>query len=167
MNLQLLRYVGILLILLPTLNFARQRTITGTVLDENTQPIAGASVLVKNTTQGTQTKSDGTFSLEVADNSVLVISYVGYQPKEVVVGDEQKIQVSLVPDNQLSEVVVTALGIKREKKALGYVVQDVSGDVLNTRPTNALSAISGKVAGLQIIPSGGNMGGSTRVLLRG
>jgi TonB-linked SusC/RagA family outer membrane protein len=168
MNLQLLRYVGILLILWPTLNFAQQRTLTGIVVDENKQPIAGASVLIKNTSQGTQTKPDGTFTLEVGPSSILVFSYIGYQSKEITVGEQQRIDVNLeIDDNLLSEVVVTALGIKREKKALGYAVQDVSGEVLNTRPTNALSAISGKVAGLQIIPSGGNMGGSSRVLLRG
>ncbi|QNL48633.1 SusC/RagA family TonB-linked outer membrane protein [Olivibacter sp. SDN3] len=165
----LLRKLCALLILSPILSFAQQRTINGVVVDADNSPIIGASVRIKESNHTAQTNDEGHFTLTIdAPNSVLVISYIGYKTVELPVGQETNISINLSEDdNQLAEVVVTALGISREKKALGYAVQDVSGVELNTRPANALSAISGKIAGLQIVPSGGNMGGSTRVLLRG
>lgn len=161
----------ILVTLLATgLVHAQQRTITGTVTDANdASGLPGASVTIKGTSTGTLTDANGGFSLDVnGESPVLVISFIGYVTQELPVGTSDKIAIALKQDAKiLNEVVVTALGISREKRALGYAVQEVKGEALQTRPTNALSALSGKVAGLQVVTSGGNMGGSSRVLLRG
>lgn len=161
----------ILVTLLATgLVHAQQRTITGTVTDANdASGLPGASVTIKGTSTGTLTDVNGGFSLQTnTDSPVLVISFIGYLTQEVTAGNSDKIAIALKQDAKiLNEVVVTALGISREKRALGYAVQEVKGEALQTRPTNALSALSGKVAGLQVVTSGGNMGGSSRVLLRG
>ncbi|WP_374164517.1 SusC/RagA family TonB-linked outer membrane protein [Arcticibacter sp. MXS-1] len=145
-------------------------SVSGIVTDENGDPLPGVSVRLKaSSSVSATTNSQGRFSVQLPDpNGILVFTYIGFATQEVRVGGRTSITVKLLPANStLSEVVVTALGITREKKALGYAVQDISGEALGTRPTNALSAVSGKVAGLQITSSGGNMGGSNRVTLRG
>ncbi len=149
---------------------AQQRIITGVITDaSDSSPLPGASVAVKGTSTGTLSDADGSFSLSVNnDASIVVISFIGYLAQEVNLGSSDKINVALKTDTKiLNEVVVTALGISREKRALGYAVQEIKSEALQTRPTNALAALSGKVAGLQVVTSGGNMGGSSRVLLRG
>ncbi|CAG5073112.1 TonB-dependent receptor P3 [Dyadobacter sp. CECT 9623] len=149
---------------------AQQRVITGIITDAGDgSPLPGASVAVKGTSSGTLSDADGAFSLNVNDDaSILVVSFIGYLAQDVAIGNVDKISVALKADTKiLNEVVVTALGISREKRALGYAVQEIKGEALQTRPTNALSALSGEVAGLQVVTSGGNMGGSSRVLLRG
>lgn len=147
----------------------RDLKLTGVVKETNGNSLSGVFVLVKGTTIGTTTDMDGQFALAVPEQgATLVFSFLGYATQEIEVRNQTDVQVILVEElNKLNEVVVTALGISREKKALGYAVQDVGSTELITRPTNALSSISGKVSGLQVIASGGNMGGSTRVTLRG
>ena len=105
--------------------------ITGSVSDDNGLPLPGASIVIQGTSDGTTTDFDGNFSIESSQGSSLVISYVGYESQIIVVGSSQ-INVQLVSDNALDEVVVTALGISREKKSLGYSVTEVSGDDINT-----------------------------------
>lgn len=146
-----------------------QTTLKGRIVDEQNQPIGGATVTDTQTNAQTLTDNNGQFSLVVkAENPSVTIKYIGYQDAVLTDLNNGSVFVQLVPSaSELSEVVVTALGISREKKALGYSVQEVKGVELQTRPTNALSALSGKVAGLQIVTSGGNMGGSSRVTLRG
>ncbi len=159
-----------LLLLLANLTlYAQSRKISGKVTGENNQPLPGVSVYIKGTGTGTATAADGSYSLQVPDTATLLtFSQIGLETKAVLIGGQTIINVSLhAADKQLQEVVVTALGISRSKKALGYAVQEVQSAELQTRPTNALGALSGKVAGLQVITSGGNMGGSSRVLLRG
>ena len=149
---------------------AQQKVISGKITDAGDgSPLPGASVAVKGTSAGTLSDVNGAFSLNVDDNaSVLVVSFIGYLAQDVSIGNSNNINVTLQIDTKvLNEVVVTALGISREKRALGYSVQEIKSEALQTRPTNALSALSGKVAGLQVTTSGGNMGGSSRVLLRG
>jgi TonB-linked SusC/RagA family outer membrane protein len=149
---------------------AQDRVITGIITDSGDgSPLPGASVAIKGTSAGTLSDASGVYSLSVpADASVLVVSFIGYIAQDIPLGGQDKINVALNSDTRLlNEVVVTALGISREKRALGYAVQEIKGEALQTRPTNALSALSGKVAGLQVVTSGGNMGGSSRVLLRG
>jgi TonB-dependent SusC/RagA subfamily outer membrane receptor len=147
---------------------SQQGTVTGSVVD-NVGPVAGASIIIKGTTTGTITLDDGTFSLPgVRTGSTLVISSIGYKDAEVVWNGGQ-VYVTLEQDNELlNEVVVTALGISREKKSLGYAVQDVKADQIARSGTATLTdALQGKVAGLQINDSGTGAGGSTRIVLRG
>lgn len=142
---------------------------TGIVKDGTGETVIGASVVVKGTTNGTITGMDGDFSLSnVKKGDVIQISFVGYQTLEVV-WDGNPIQATLQDDTQkLQEVVVTALGIKREKKALGYAMQEVKGEsLLAARETNLANALTGKVSGVQIIRSSNGPGGSSKIQLRG
>ncbi|OAV66874.1 Enterobactin outer-membrane receptor [Bacteroidales bacterium Barb6XT] len=145
--------------------------MTGTVLSaDDGEPVIGASVMVKGTAIGTITNIDGQFELNVPSSSrTLVISYVGMVTQEVAV--QASVRVVLQSNTQnLDEVVVTALGISREKKALGYAVSEVKGDeMLKARGgvNNPINALQGKVAGLQIQGGAGSMGGSSKVLIRG
>lgn len=126
--------------------------ITGTVLDANGEPVIGANVVEKGTTDGTITDLDGTFSLEISSGAVLVVSYIGYTSKEIPVNGKSVLTISLQEDTQkLDEVVVTALGVKREEKALGYSVQKVGGDELSvTKGLDVTSGLNGKIAGVSI-----------------
>ncbi len=146
-----------------------QTTLKGRVVDPDNKPVVGATVTDNQTKVQTLTDENGQFSLVVkTERPSVSIHYIGYEEALITDLNNGQVLVQLVPNAaELSEVVVTALGISREKKALGYSVQEVKGVELQTRPTNALSALSGKVAGLQIVTSGGNMGGSSRVTLRG
>ncbi|WP_446786877.1 carboxypeptidase-like regulatory domain-containing protein, partial [Macellibacteroides fermentans] len=150
---------------------AQTREITGSVISaEDDQPVIGASVIVKGTTTGTVTDYDGKFSLSVPSAAkTLVISYIGMAAQEVAIAPN--VRVLLKADTQnLDEVVVTALGISREKKALGYAVSEVKGDeMLKARGgvSNPINALQGKVAGLQIQGGAGSMGGSSKVIIRG
>ncbi|WP_099370455.1 SusC/RagA family TonB-linked outer membrane protein [Sphingobacterium sp. 1.A.5] len=150
-------------------NVHAQNILRGKVLDELNQAVSGATILEKSTQKQTLTNQDGEFSLDSPNPTAqITVRFLGYQDQTVSVNSTESKTIILVPSNDvLEEVVVTALGISREKKALGYAVQEVKSTELQTRPTNALAALSGKVAGLQVISSGGNMGGSTRTLLRG
>src|SRR5690606_5140290 len=128
------------------------------------------SVIVKGTTTGTSTDSDGRFTITVPDNTaVLVLSFIGFTTQEVPVGNRTNIDVVMTEDTQeLGEVVVTAFGLEREKKSLTYTVQDVSAEELSqARELNIVNSLSGKVAGLSITRSGTGVGAGSRVLLRG
>ena len=144
-------------------------TCTGVVKDPAGETVIGASVVVKGTTNGTITGIDGDFSLpNVKKGDVIQVSYIGFQTVEVVY-EGQPLNVTLSEDSQmLGEVVVTALGIKREKKSLGYAMQEVKGESLvNARETNLANALSGKIAGVQVIRSSNGPGGSSKIQLRG
>lgn len=109
----------------------KSRKITGVVTDGKGEPVPGANVIQRGTTNGTISDIDGKFSLEVPDNATLVISFIGYVTKNIAVGHKEIFNITLLEDSRkLDEVVVTALGIKREEKALGYAVQKVKGDNL-------------------------------------
>ena len=144
-------------------------TCTGVVIDATGETVIGASVIVKGTTNGTITGIDGDFSLSgVKKGDIIQISFVGYQTQEIK-WEGQPLNVTLQDDTQtLQEVVVTALGIKREKKALGYAMQEVKGDALvSARETNLANALTGKVSGVQIIRSSNGPAGSSKIQLRG
>ncbi|MFY0252769.1 SusC/RagA family TonB-linked outer membrane protein [Chitinophaga sp. 30R24] len=150
--------------------FAQNKTVSGKVTDaKDGSGIPGVSVGVKGTGKGTLTTSDGTYKLEVPAGSTLVFSFIGYASKEIQVGPEGTINVSLGADNKdLSEVVVTALGIKREKRTLGYTTQEVKGDdIVQSKEVNFLNGLQGKVAGVQINNTSGTPGASTRIVIRG
>lgn len=153
-----------------TAAFAQSRQVSGTVKDKQGAPISGASVIEKGTSNGVTTDEDGVFYISVAGpNSVLVISAINYGNQEIRVGDQNAIAVTLeAGTGNLDEVVVTALGIKRQKKSLGYAVQEVKGTVLaDARETNTTNALTGKVAGLQVVRSSNGAGGSAKLVLRG
>ncbi|MBI9037559.1 MAG: carboxypeptidase-like regulatory domain-containing protein, partial [Bacteroidales bacterium] len=148
-----------------------QTRITGTVTSsEDGLGIPGVSVVVKNTTVGTITDIDGKYSLSVPEGSeFLTFSFVGMLSQEVTIGNQRVINVQLKPSTeQLDEYVVTALGVSRDKKALGYAVQDVKADeLLKGRENSIAGALTGKVSGLQISNNTGQIGGSSRILIRG
>lgn len=150
---------------------AQERSISGKITDDSGESVPGANVLLKGTNNGTVTDVDGNFKMTVPnDNAVLVISFIGLKTVEVEVGARSVIDVQMQADvEQLSEVVVTALGVSREKSSLGYSVQEVGGDQLNmVNENNVVSSLTGKVAGVQVIgTSGANLGGSTKIRLRG
>lgn len=158
------------LMMLFVLNFssAQQARITGKVSDPNNQPLPGATVLVKGTTRGTVTDVDGSYAIEASAQDVLVFSFVGFETLERTVGNSTIIDISLSEGVALTEVVVTALGVERETKALGYSVQEVQGDQFTeARETNVINSLSGRVAGVQITNGTSGLGGSTRVTIRG
>lgn len=147
-----------------------QRTITGTVSDEKGEPLIGASVLVKSTSTGAVTDLDGTYSINVpAGSATLVFSYTGYVTKEVVTTASNVIDVVLEESaEQLSEVLVTAIGIQRDKKAMGYAVTNLaSEDLLQKSEVDPVRAVAGKVPGVTIAGAGGGPGQSTKINIRG
>ncbi len=147
--------------------FAQERTITGTVSDE-TGALPGVSVLIEGTTTGTETDFDGNYTIMANEGDNLRFSFVGMTTVVRTVGASNVINVTLVSaENTLDEVVVTALGIKREKKSLGYATQEVDGEAVNTvKDPNFINSLSGKVAGIDV-KSSGTMGGSSNVVIRG
>jgi outer membrane receptor protein involved in Fe transport len=157
----------LLLAFVVQISFAQERTITGTVSDES-GALPGVSVLIEGTTSGTETDFDGNYSIEANNGQVLRYSFVGMTTTTKTIGSESSINVTMVSeDNTLDEVVVTALGISREKKSLGYATQKVDGSAVSTvKDPNFTNALQGKVAGLSV-KSSGTMGGSTNVVIRG
>lgn len=150
---------------------AQDKNITGSVTaSDGGEPIPGVSVLVKDTNTGTITDIEGNYQISVpASATTLVFSYLGYTPQERIIGNENVINISLVSDiEDLSEVVVTAFGLEREKKSLTYTVQSVSSEELSkARELNIVNSLSGKVAGMSITRSGSGVGSGSRVVLRG
>ncbi|SDG41860.1 SusC/RagA family TonB-linked outer membrane protein [Psychroflexus sediminis] len=148
--------------------FAQNQEVTGTVVDNTGLPLPGVNVIEEGTANGTQTNFDGEYSIQVGEAAVLVFSYLGMKEQRIPVNNRASIDVTLKPaTGQLDEVVVTALGIKREKKSLGYATQQVDGnEVSDVATQNFTNALSGKVAGLKV-KSSGTMGGSTNVVIRG
>lgn len=146
--------------------------ISGVVRDLNGQPIIGAAVLVKGTTVGVSTGSDGAFALEVpppATTAQLEVNFLGYEPVVLTVGNRTNFDIALREStSEIEQVVVTALGIKREQKALSYNVQQVkSEDVLTVKDANFMNSLTGKVAGVTINTSSSGVGGAAKVILRG
>lgn len=160
-----------LILLLTSLSaFAQERTITGKVTDEKDQGLPGVSVTVKGTTRGTTADAEGKFSLSnVKDSDILMFSSIGYIKQELGVGSRTSLDVKMLPDAaNLAEVVVTALGIQRDKKALTYATQQIGGQELRQAAnTNFVDALNGKAAGIDIKVSSSGAGGSTRAVLRG
>jgi TonB-linked SusC/RagA family outer membrane protein len=159
----------------PKVNYEQPKTtqkkkITGQILDENGEPLIGATIAVKGTNEKAVTDVDGNYSiLSDATAPVLTFSYLGYKDKEVAAKNQNVVNVSMDANSQdIDEVVVTALGIKREKKMLGYAVQDIKSDALNTTgDPSVTSALAGKVAGLQMNTASTGLGGSTKITIRG
>lgn len=173
--LDLLKRGGFLLLFLMVFNVnllsaQTSMKVTGVINDSKNMPLAGATVAEKGTTNGVISNLNGSYEITVSNpKSTLLFSFVGMKPMEVNVNGKTNINVVLEDDAiAIPEMVVTALGIKRDAKALGYAVSNVSGDDLNVgRETNLMSALAGKVSGVDISTTSGGPSGSTRVLIRG
>ncbi len=150
------------------LAFAQDRTVSGTVTGEDGDPIVGAAVVLKGTTIGAFTDDQGQFSLSVpAGMDQLVVSYLGMRAEEVTIGTQSVLTIAMRSELQLDEVVITALGISREKKSLGYATQQVGGDeVSRVKDVNFINSLSGKIAGVDVARSS-TLGGSSNVIIRG
>ena len=150
---------------IPLLVFCQSRQVTGTVTDDKGDPLPNVSVLQKGTNSGVVTDSKGNFVINVSGSSpVLVFSFTGRQSEELTVGNSSNYNLSLSPGGTMSEVVVTALGIRRNERALGYSTQEVKGENLTiAKEQNVLGALAGKVAGVQVVgASGASMGGTQK-----
>jgi TonB-linked SusC/RagA family outer membrane protein len=163
---------GILTLLLAfivQISFAQDKTISGTVTDQDGIPLPGVNIVVEGTTQGTQSDFDGNYQITASPGQVLVFSYIGQKEERRTVGAGSAINVQMVEDAQaLEEVVVTAQGIKREKKALGYAVTSVGAESLEQRAEGDVARVlSGKAAGVQITAAGGMSGSGTNITVRG
>ncbi len=154
-----------------TYGLQAQTTVKGVVVDAASGlGLPGVSVVVKNTTKGTTTDFDGNYNIEVSNaGSILQFSYLGFTTQEIAVKGQTVINVSLIEDvSKLDEVVVTALGIKRERKSLGYAVQELKGEGLTeARETNVANALSGKISGIQVIKGSNGPASSSKIVLRG
>ena len=168
MKLKFNGFFVLLIVLMTQITFAQERAVSGVVSDNAGLPLPGVSVLVKGTQSGTQTDFDGKFSIKATSSQVLIFSYVGMTTREIT-ASSTSLKVKMESNAlELSEVVVTtALGIKREKKSLGYATQEVKGEAVSTvKSSNFVNSLSGKIAGLDI-KSSGTLGGSTQVIIRG
>lgn len=158
------------IILLATQAFAQQLTVTGNVTSAaDGSPIPGVSVKVKGSASAVQASTEGVYSIKTKKGDVLVFSYIGTVTQERTVGDNTVINVRLAEDNNsLNEVVVTAFGITRDKKALGYSAQTIKGsEIADTQRDNFLNALQGRVAGATITPTNGTPGASSQMIIRG
>jgi len=169
---RLILFLAILLVY--TGVYGQERTLTGNVTDDQNMPLIGASVVAKtapgDSPVGTITDINGDFSINLPGKiNTIIISYVGYETKEVDVSNRSNIEITLAQSAlELEDVVVTALGIKKEKKALGYAFADVDGDELTTnRDPNFINSISNKIAGVNITQTAGGAGTSSRIVIRG
>ena len=145
-----------------------QRTVSGKITDDTGEPLPGVNVVIKGTTTGTQTDLDGDYRLSVDDGAILVFSYVGFETQEVEVGSRTAIDISMGGAVQLSEVVVTAAGLQVESRKIGYGISSVSGEDLTVaRESNITNALIGKTTGVVVNQTGGNLGSSSQVIIRG
>ena len=160
----------LMLLLFPVMSvMAQTMTVKGIVTDTSGEPLVGVSVLVKGTSFGAQTNLDGEFSLKAKQGDVLTFSYIGYRSTQLTVPASGKVDMVLEEEaTALDEVVVTALGIKREQKALSYNVQTVKGDAFTSnKDANFINSLAGKVAGVNISSSSAGAGAAARVVMRG
>ncbi|MFK7814123.1 MAG: SusC/RagA family TonB-linked outer membrane protein [Maribacter sp.] len=148
---------------------AQNSTVSGTVSDNSGSPLPGVNVVEKGTSNGTSTDFDGNYTINVSDGATLVFTSLGYSLKEVAVNGQTTVSTSLNEDaSELDEVVVTALGIRKETKALGYSLTEVGGEEIATVKTpNAINSLQGKIAGVNITQNATGAGGSSRVIIRG
>ena len=168
MKLKFNGFLVLLLVLVDQITFAQERTVSGIVSDNAGLPLPGVSVLVKGTKTGTQTDFDGKYSIKATPNQVLIFSYIGMKTQEAV-ASSTSVNVKLKDDSvELEGVIVTALGIKRAEKTLGYAVSKVTSDEISrSGEQNVIQALAGKAAGVQIIGSGGTPGASSKIIIRG
>ncbi|WP_010520241.1 SusC/RagA family TonB-linked outer membrane protein [Aquimarina agarivorans] len=148
---------------------AQNRTIAGTVTDDAGLPLPGANVLIENKPGGTVTDFDGKFVIEVSNDDTIVVSYIGYETQSILVGDKSALTFKLIEDTEsLQEVVITAQGIKREKKAIGYAITTLDPEEVEDRPeADVARVLNGKVSGVNVVGVGGVAGSGTNIIIRG
>ncbi|NIJ51940.1 SusC/RagA family TonB-linked outer membrane protein [Dyadobacter arcticus] len=162
--------LGLFLLFASQSAFAQERTVTGKVTDEKDQGLPGATITIKGSTKGSNADAAGNFSLPgVNDSDILVISSIGYLRQEIGVGSRSVVDLKLEPDvANLQEVVVTALGISKETRKLGYSVTTIGGELMTkARETNVANSLAGRVAGLNVKGTSGGPGGTAKILMRG
>ena len=166
---RLYRYGILALLLLAGVSAWAQQTITGTVTGDQGEALIGVSILIQGSGSGTVTDLDGNYSITAQEQDVLLFSYTGYgSVTRTVNAGETVIDVELQAGAQLDEVVVTALGISRERKALGYAVEEVDNDaIVRSQQNNLVNALQGQVAGVQVSSAGGGPGQASRIIIRG
>jgi ferric enterobactin receptor len=167
--LQPLAFLLVLIVLLPSQGMSQQRNISGTVRAENQTPLEGVTISVKNTNRVTQTDANGQFSIQAATGETLVITYVGYLLQELKVNNSSDLAVTMRPSgNNMNEVVVTALGIPKQRKALGYSVTDLNAqELMKNKNTNIVNSLAGKVPGVNITQFSGSAGAGASITIRG
>lgn len=146
------------------------KTITGTVKDVHGQPIIGANIIEEDaSSNGTVTDIDGKFTLQVGNNAAVRISYIGYLPQTIHSTERTHFDITLIEDTRaLEEIVITAMGIKRERKALGYAVSDLdAGELMKNKNTNVVNSLAGKIPGVNITQSSGAAGAGANIIIRG
>jgi TonB-dependent outer membrane receptor, SusC/RagA subfamily, signature region len=158
-----------MLVFFGTTSFCQNRLINGKVIDEKGDPVPGASIIIKGTSRGTSADAAGEFKIDAKQGDVLEITATNFGKNETKIGAQNNITISLKPGaNILEGVVVTALGIKREKRSLGYATQTIGSDEINNSGTgNPLSELNGKASGVTVINSAGDPGAGTYIRLRG
>ena len=150
------------------ISFAQTKTVSGTITDDSGVPLPGVNIVVKGTSTGTQSDFDGLYSIEAGEGATLVFSYVGFSTKEVALGASTTVDVQLSQGEALDEVVVTAQGIRKEKKALGYAVSTISSEDIGSKPqTDVVRALTGKAPGVNIQQTSGLSGSGTNIIIRG
>jgi len=159
----------LLLLQLSQTTFAQERVINGIVLSEDNTPVVGASVLIKGKTSGTQTQTDGKFTITASPGDILIVSAVGFTNREIKVGNSSTISTTLQrTEGQLGEVVVTALGIKKQQRSLGYSVTQLNAnELMKNKNTNIINSLAGKVPGVNITQYSGSPGAGASITLRG
>jgi len=157
------------LVLLSGTLFAQNIRVTGKVIDKTNLPLMGVSVMLDGTRTGVATDLDGTFAISVPGNGILVFSAIGMKTERVSVNNRAVINLTMEEDALLlDELVVTALGIKRERKALGYSVQEIKSDeILKNKTSNVINSLSGKIAGVNVTQSSGAAGAGAQIIIRG
>ena len=153
----------------PTAVQQQKTTVAGTVTDAAGEPIIGASIVVKGTSRGTVSDADGYFTLSAPQGTTLEVSCIGFEKKTIKVPASGKVSVMLNEDSRsLGDVVVTAMGIKKERKALGYSVTDMKADeLMKNKNTNVINSLAGKVPGVNITQSSGAAGAGAKIVIRG
>ena len=145
-----------------------QNNVTGTVIDDTGLPLPGATVIVEGTNRGVATDFDGNFTIQADPGDVLIVSYVGYTDERILLGNQDNYSITLSPGNELEEVVVTSLGIQREKQALGYAISEVDEAAIEQRAEGDIGRVlSGKASGVQITNQSGISGSGTSIIIRG
>ena len=162
MKTNLSRTLTLLMVLVVHLSFAQQRTITGTVTDEQGLPLPGVNIIIADTNTGVQTDFDGEFSIQASTGDELIFSFVGLTTTTLTVGEASRYDVTLTADaGQLGEVVVTALGVRSAPRSLSYAVETVDAEEIEkTGETNLVNSLASKAAGVSVVSASGSVGGS-------